>query len=153
MASGAKPEVDFDAEATSAATLDPSVIQDEYVNLPSTVSSWLRREVKATKAVRLAELELEVGKEQLTLEMRKKAKGPGGEKAMTADEVKASVITHPEYRRLSEAVIAAQETEEEITGVLKSLSAKRDMLVSLGSHIRAEMESGISVRDRSSSRR
>jgi hypothetical protein len=145
-----------DEDLRKAVLVNEDLIQQEYVNFPSTLRRWVKRRVDAAKLHRLAELDDEIQEEKLRLEIRGQneaaidgfAKDGAKVKKLTVDEVNAMVVTDPRYRASKEKVIAAAHFRDDSVGAVDVLQAKKDMLVSLGASMRADQESGISIKDR-----
>lgn len=155
MANGPDPD---DIKRTVA--IDQRNIQAEYCALPSALSLWIFRRVEATKRQRLAELDLEVLEENTKIDTRAanhaavrssvkdEKTGKPMLKLATVDEVDSLVASNPMVVNLKRKLIDATEAKEKAAGMVESLMAKRDMLVSLGADIRAEKHGDPSIRER-----
>ncbi len=167
MAKPTPAVVETQEEIERAVTIVPLEIQEDFQTLSGHVARWGARLAAATDEVRRAdhdlkinvkraELALETGEAQLQRDHRA---APPPTMKVTEAALEALVSTDPEYLRLrnqlievqadcGEALIDAQKKRDEISFVMEALDAKKDMLVSLGAHMRAEMEGGISIRER-----
>lgn len=164
MPKAARPAAETAAEIEGAVRIVPEAIQEEFARVPSDLHRWNVAAAQADEDVRRAELELDVWEAQSRLrvveEWRAENAAPvaDGDKKRAAprppgeDKIDAVVYSDPEYRRLRERGIAAQRRKADALGMLDSIRAKRDMLVSLGAHVRAEMERDAYIRDRGAGR-
>lgn len=149
-----------DKDLRRAISINPVAIQQEYVELPSMISTAINRKVTAAKVYRIAELEAEIAEEQLLIDTRaaneaavdQTSKGEGKVKRATVDEIRALVVTNPVYRKIRERVIEAEEERDRAGAFVEAMRAKSSMLVSLGADVRAEREGDISIKDRSARR-
>lgn len=130
--------------------INPEIIQEEFAQIPGNVARWAFRAAEAAEAHQRAEMEFEIGEADLKERHRNRLHGDGGK--ATIPQVDAATICDPEYRKLSEDVISAARAKADALAMVEALRAKRDMLISLGAHQRAEMDSHISVNERPSRR-
>lgn len=146
-------EADIDQYQWECLAIEPLVLTEEYVRLPSDVAYWNERyasvykhwlEMKARRERVLAERSEELRK---TLKFKKQADVADSSGRVTIAEVESAVARDPAYQAARDKEIAAEAEKVRLFGVLDALRTKRDMLVSLGAHMRAEMSSGISTRD------
>ena len=158
MAEPTRPQVPAltEEDLKKAVLINEDLIQQEYVNFPSTLRRWVKRRVDAAKLHRLAELEDEIQEENIRIAIRAKdearveAAENGGAKAkkLTVDDLNALVVTDPGYRASKEKVIEAAHLRDDAVGAVDVLQAKKECLISLGASMRADQESGISIKDR-----
>lgn len=166
MPRAAKVAVEKPDERKRATSIIPEAIQDEYAAVPSDLARWNMVAAQADEEVRRAELELDVWEAERRLKVvedwraaveaeaevaaadkKKAAPRPPGE-----DKIDAVVFADPDYRRRREAGIEAQRRKADALGMLDAIRAKKDMLISLGAHIRIELERDPSLRDRGAGR-
>ena len=127
-------ETDFDVE-DQAATIDPGSMQREFAEYPGVLSRWGGRYADAiSEASALAE-ELEDLEAEVYLELRaRKAQG------QTEAELKALVRTDRRVKLKRAMALAAKSKQTRYEKkVIAALHAKKEMLVSLGAHQRAEL--------------
>lgn len=105
----------------------------------------LEAEMKASIEAQ-KEAEKESGKKKAAPKSPAKAKGP------TVDDLKAMTDQHPDVRAAVEAELLSEAEYDYLRGVMETLRTKREMLVSLGAHIRAEMGTNPNMRDEVRSR-
>ena len=68
-------------------------------------------------------------------------------KKPSVDQLKGEVLNLDEYRDVKSHEIRAEVERSRIRGVLDAILAKRDGLISLGAHIRAEMRHDPTIRE------
>lgn len=90
---------------------------------------------EAKAAVRQLKAELELLDAQLTNKIRKKFGG-----VLKVNEVRALVVSSTKYRNKNVSLRKAQKTEDYVSGFVKALEQKKDMLVQLGAASRAEYD-------------
>ena len=115
----------------------PEAIQEEFVVVPTDLARWHSVVVLASDALKRAELDLETWEAEAADDVRVQAEKSGG-KAPGVDVLKDKVRRKPRYRALVEAVIEASRVKRRARRRRRDRT-KRDMLVSLGAHQRAEM--------------
>lgn len=127
-----------------AVSIDPVDLQQEFVTLPADLAYWGARHADAHRAALKAKFALEQAEAKTRLFIREQL-NLSGQKA-TVDEINARVIVDEFY---AEARLAAIETESvalRYRNLLSSVHAKKDMLVSVGAQVRAEMDGNPSLR-------
>lgn len=146
---------EIEADLVRAVSIDPQTIQDEYVHLPADIALYNERLARSTRLYLFAEIErkavhgkvyLRRAEELITIEPD--PKGNPKKKWPSVDRIEAAVNSDPEYinAREEEAMYDAERLR--FRGIVDSLSAKRDMLVSLGAHLRLEMANDPVIRER-----
>lgn len=179
-------EIEVEDFLARSVEIEPMMLEEEFVNMPSQFAYWNARLSEANKAFLKAKIardqtaarirmELKAQHEQqaqvdLEAEMKaaveaqkeaeketgkKKAapKPPAKAKGPTVDDLKAMTDQHPEVRAAVEAELMTEAEYQHLRGVLEALRTKREMLVSLGAHLRAEMSVNPNMRDEVQSRR
>lgn len=137
---------ELDAYRESCLRIVPEAIQEDYIRLAADMGFW--NEHYATAYSRWLELKMRrdtmyatryaVVRAQLEANTEKKVPIADVEQAMSRDEG---------YLQASTALIGAEAEKVRLWGVLDALRCKRDMLVSLGAHMRAEMAAGLNEGD------
>jgi hypothetical protein len=146
-----------EAEAAAALDLQGADIEVYYRRLPGEVSRWNLVVARAEEAVRRAD-EAERGAD-LALDAwvarRHLEVAEAGEKRPPEHVVHATVRADARYEAHRRAVIDARAVKseamrarDEAAAVLEGLRVKKDMIVSLGAHVRLEMERDALIRRR-----
>lgn len=122
----------------SCVTIEQADLQGEFVRVSSDLSYWNHRYAESCKRLLLAELARKKLHAALWLENKVDTLGKSG-KAPTLDDLKAMVELDINYREAKAEEIEAEVEKEELRGVVEAIRTKKEMLISLGAHIRAEM--------------
>lgn len=137
-------DIEVDDYLAKACEIDPLGLQEEYVRLPADLGYWNQKYAIAYRLHARARLSRKRLEALLAIEHRQGMLDEG--RKPTEAMVAVAVETD---ERLAEAMEAEVEHEVEkvrLWGVLDAVRAKKDMLVSLGAQLRAEMNSDPSVR-------
>lgn len=135
MAQAVKDEEKYLSECV---TIEPLAIQEEYIRLPADMSYWNARYADAVRGHLLAKHELERVEAQQQLEQREKLAAEG--KKPTEAMVSSAVLMSDEYNKAKLASIEAEVAKTRAAGRVDDLHSKREMLISMGAHIRKEMD-------------
>lgn len=136
-------DIDVETFLKDSVLIDPLCITDEYVRLPSDLAYWNQRHSDALKAHLRAKIELDRVEAMVYLEKRE---GGVDGKRLTVDGVNAAVAVDPRVLSAREAAVLAEVEKSRLHGVVSAVGAKKDMLVSLGAHVRQEMDGDPVVR-------
>jgi hypothetical protein len=138
---------DLEQYRRACVRIEPVCIQEEYIRMPSDLSYWseahalMYREWQLAKLAREQEWGRAVGRARAQL-----AGAPG--RGPTVDAVEAYAINDPEFVAAKTNEIQLESERIRLLGMVEALRTKRDMLVSLGAHIRSEMEHDPMIRER-----
>jgi hypothetical protein len=144
-------ELTVEEQLKSAVSIDPLLIQEEYVRLPADLAYWNERYVQAYRAQGTAKSRKERLFALLSLQTRQRLVDEGLKP--TESMVTAHVEGDKSYIAVADSFFAAEVELVRIKGVVEAVRAKKDMLVSVGAHIRAELNSDPSLRSESRSAR
>lgn len=117
--------------------IEPTRITDEFVRVPSDMAYWHEKYAVAYQQWLLAKLQREQTYATLYLQAQT-AIALTGKKGTIAD-IENAVLQDPEYTATRAQEGIAEVAKIRLHGVLDTLRTKKDMLVSLGAHMRAEM--------------
>lgn len=178
-------EIEVEDFLAKSVEIEPMMLEEEFVNLPSQFAYWNARLSEANKTFLRAKIARDQVGARIRMEMKaqheqqaqtdldaelkasldaqkeaekesgkKKAapKPPAKAKGPTVDDLRAMTDQHPEVRAAVEAELMAEAEYQYMRGVLEALRTKREMLVSLGAHIRAEMSVNPNMREEARSR-
>lgn len=132
------PVKDEEQYLQECVTIEPLAIQEEYIRLPADMSYWNARYADAVRVHLHAKHELERVEAQQQLEQREKLAAEG--KKPTEAMVSASVLLSDEYNKAKLTAIEAEVGKMRAAGRVDDLHSKREMLISMGAHIRKEMD-------------
>lgn len=119
-------------------------LQSEFTRIAADIARWNELFAEATADYRLAEHQLETVESTLYLHYKGHADSLG--QKVTEAALKAKVLTDPQYQEASVALIQEERQMLKAKGVVGALITKRDMLISLGAHIRAELHGDPALR-------
>jgi hypothetical protein len=126
-----------DTPMLAEAAIDPVLIRQEYIKLPADLAIANARFAAAYAEYLHADTACERVKARLSIEWRETLNDMGMK--ATVGMVDEKVITDDRYIRVQDHRDIAEIDKVKARGVVDALIAKKDMLVSLGAHIRAEL--------------
>jgi len=130
-------DIEVDDYLAESVVLDELALQAEFVRLPADLAYWNHRFARASEAAALAKLDLERTEAVVSLAVRQKLLDDGAK--ATEGVVDAYVIKNSSVYEAKKKHILAEAERVRIHGVCDAIRTKRDMLISTGAHIRAEM--------------
>ena len=131
--------VDIDQYLEECTKIEPMALQEEFVRVPADLAFWNGKyanvyqhwlEMKLAREICFAKLWQHHQTQLLINTPKGKA---------TISEVEAAVFQDAEYIDAKVKEITAEGEKVRLYGIMDSLRSKRDMLISLGAHQRAEM--------------
>jgi hypothetical protein len=125
--------------------VDPLQLQPEYVRLSSDLAAWNARYADALDSYLEADMALDTTEARLYIEWRERLLDEGSKS--TESVLKARVGTDPRYTAARLAMINAEVQKVRVQGVVRAIEAKKEMLISLGAHVRKEMEGNPKIRE------
>jgi len=128
---------DEDAYLKQSVDILPEAIREEFVRVPADLAYWGEKYAEAVKAHLLAAHHTKRMRAQLSIQVRELAHAK--DQKLTVDQVEAWVEQAPDYQSMRLQEIEAEAAKVSARCRLDAVSAKKDMVVSLGSHMRAEM--------------
>ena len=129
---------DVDKYLMDCVALEPMALEEEFIRLPADLAYWNNRYAEVyrywlERKLITAKLSAE-RKGELRAEMLIDAK------RVTISEVEDALTVDPGYQQAMAKQNAADAEKVRLHGVLDAIRTKRDMLISLGAHMRAEMQ-------------
>jgi hypothetical protein len=138
-------------EVIEAVTIMPELIQDEFVRVVPALARFnhvyavaQKRFMRAQYNLKRLEAELYVASRNAIIEM-------GGKP--TEAMIEAAVRTAPAYQACVDELVEAEFGKAEAYGNVDAIRTKKEMLISLGAHIRSELDGDPATRERSRGRR
>ena len=122
----------------SCVQIDDCALNEEYMRLPSDYAYWHERYVRAKQNQNTLKLERDRERAALTIHHREQLSMTTGK--VTESMVTAAVDSDDRWMKAKAYEIAAEAEAERLRGVVHALSAKKDMLISLGAQARAELK-------------
>lgn len=142
---------DLDPYLAECLNINPENIQEEFIAIPGLIAYWNARYADAQRAHLKAKHKLDVREAQLMGICRQEIINAGGKP--TEAMVAAAVQTNEEFIRARAAANEAEAAKSEAYGNLDAVRTKKEMLISLGAHLRVELENDPSLRSRVRGRR
>lgn len=126
-----------------AVAIEPLAMQEEFVRIPGDLSHWNAQFSEALKRFLVAKAESEHLWARLWLEAREALLTDG---KATEKLIEAKVNVTPEWQKAHINLVELEAEKTHIRGIVDAIEAKKEMLISLGAHIRSEMEGDPMVR-------
>lgn len=136
--------MDEDKYLQGCISIEPLALQEEYVRISSDLAFWNDRYANALAEERRAKLHLEELSAMLYIKYREDRTGRG--EKPTEAMLKADVTTDTQMHSAEVTLLDAEVARERLRGRLEAIRTKREMLVSLGAHVREEMKGDPSIR-------
>lgn len=131
-------DVDLEDYLRECVKIEPLAIQEEFVRIPADLAYWNSRYAQALRAHLMAKIDLDVTRAKLQPIVRLALQEAGAK--VTESQVDAAIESHDSYVEHRRRVADAEVAKNELFGSLDAIRAKKDMLMSLGAHLRVEME-------------
>ncbi len=131
-------DVELEEYLRECVKIEPLAIQEEFVRIPADLAYWNARYALALREHLTAKIDLDVTRAKLQPIVRLAIQEAGGK--VTESQVDAAIESHDSYVDARRRVADAEVAKNELFGSLDAIRAKKDMLMSLGAHLRVEME-------------
>ena len=137
-------ELNVEAYLADCVQMEPLAIEEEFVRMPADLAYWNERYATAYKGLALAEQRRRKLEALLRIEYREKMLAD--QKKPTESMVDAAVATDDRMLAARDDQIMAEVEKVRIQGVCEAVRCKKDMLISMGAHMRAEMNGDPTIR-------
>ena len=134
-----------DAHLLEAVTIDELAIQEEYIRLPSDVAYWGAKYAQADKEYLMAKVVLDRLERQLYSVCRDELLRT--EKRPTEALISSAIADSDEWLEAKEHLVECEYQRTLLKGSAEALRAKREVIISLGAHLRLEMMRDPVLRD------
>lgn len=131
-------------------TIEPMALEEEFVRVAADLAYWGAKWADAQKAAALVKLSRNEVEAALDAEHRAEA-AQSGEK-VTEKVIASRVASDERMKAIEIALIEADAAATRARAFADAVRAKKDMVVSLGSQVRAEMQADPSVRQQMTGR-
>jgi len=138
-------EIEVDKYLKDSVDIEPTQLQEEYVRVPADIAYWNERYSQALRRHLMAKMTLDRIYAGLQIETREKLALERGK--VTEATVSANIEVNPAYQAARLEVLEAEVESARIKGVGYAVSAKREMIVSLGAHLRIELQHDPIIRE------
>lgn len=136
----------FDTSAKSVqqvVQIDPLLLKDEFAKLPGQLAHYNELFAQALRKYLRAERRRKETFARLYLEKRESA-----EEKLSEGMIKAMVESDEEYEQACLHEIDTEVDKAKLWGICEAIRAKKDALISIGAHVRAELGGDPFLRDR-----
>ena len=137
---------DDDSYYEECVNLSVDDIKAEFCRLPADLAYWGARHAEALEVWKTAKSYRESTEARLHL-IQRETLAVGGSKRPTVADIAAAVTMAPEYSSAHAAEISAEAAHLAAKNRFLAVSAKKDILQSLGAHVRMEMSQDPIIRD------
>lgn len=144
-------DVEVTAYLRECVTIEPMALEEEFVRVPSDLAYWGARWADAQKEASLAKLQRDQVEAAIDAEHRMAA-ASAGEK-VTEKVIASRVLTDDRMKAVEIELIEAEARATRARAFCDAVRAKRDMVISLGSQVRAEMQANPTIRDQMAGQR
>lgn len=128
-------ELEIDDYLKQCIELEPEVITEEFSRISADYAYWNERYATANNVLLNAEFEEEKASARGYLKYKEQG---DAKKVPTEEAVKSAIRLDPHYGEARMALIGAQHERDHLKGILETLRTKREMLISVGAHLRQE---------------
>ena len=142
-------DIDVDAFLAECVKIEPLAIEEEYVRMPADLAYWNERYALALEDMQRAKLRSDKLEAFLKIEHRERLvqeSKSNKDIKVTESTVEAAVDNDERMAQAREDLLMAEVQKVRIAGTCEAVRTKRDMLISMGAHIRAEMQGDPSIR-------
>lgn len=142
---GGGPDIVLDEYLLECVNINPEDIEEEFIRIPGYLAYWNARYAHALKEHLRAKIDLDVMKAQLDPQIRIDLQDRGVK--VTEAQVSSGIETHADIIAAREHLAETEATKNEMFGYLDAVRSKKEMLISLGAHLRAEMGGDPHIRE------
>lgn len=139
-------DLDVEAYLHDCVSIYPEQIHEEYVRQSADYAYWNERYARALKRFLTSRVNLQRVEARVWMETRAKLLEENAK--VTEAMVNNEVAGNEDLRRAMDEKIEAEVEKTRLGGILEAMTHKKEMLVSLGAHVRKEMEGDPSLRER-----
>jgi hypothetical protein len=132
-------------------TIEPMALEEEFIRVPADLAYWGARWADAQRDAALAKLRRNEVEAAIDAEYRTEA-ATSGEK-VTEKIIASRVASDERMKAVEIELIEAEARASRARAFADAVRAKKDMVVSLGSQVRAEMQANPSIRDQMAGQR
>jgi len=125
--------------------IESSTLEEEFIRLPGDLAYWNHQYSRAYQTYLMAKNDLERVAASCSIIIRTQL-GIENKGKVTISEVEQQLVMSADYQRAKGAEIVAEAEKVRLYGVLDALLSKRDMLISLGAHMRQEMQNDPTIK-------
>lgn len=128
---------EFDQQVDGLLAVDETNINRHYASIAGDLGYWGRMYASAHREWRVAKLKKQ--RLEAALKQSKRSELEAARGKVTVDQVEAAVVLDAQMQECENEEVEAEFEKQNIGAVVDALLAKKEMLISLGAHMRAEM--------------
>lgn len=140
-------DIEVDSHLRSSVIIEREDMDLEFARLPGDLAYWNERYARSLMSFHEADLAFDHTKAQLfvehKLQLQEKAGSTDPRKGANLDSIKAAVEQDERYMDAKRRMVIADVERVRMRGVCDAVTAKKDMLQSLGAKLRSEMSDPI----------
>lgn len=133
------------------ARINPEDIQTEFERIPGQLAYFNAQYAGALNAHLVAEIDVKVTRARVYTAVREAMIAKGGKP--TEEYMKALIESNEDYIEQQYIASAAETKKNDLYGKLDAIRSKKEMLISLGAHLRAELGGDPLIREQAGARR
>jgi hypothetical protein len=130
-------DMTLDAYLHDCVTLVPEALQEEFTRVSPDMAYWSRKYSEAHKNFLQAKVAAKRMRALVYIDQREALLS--GNVKVTEALIEAKVETDIRVQEADDRLIVAEVERAEADGAMEAVRAKKDMLISIGAHVRAEM--------------
>lgn len=131
--------------------INPEDISGEFERIPGQLAYWNARYARALRVHLEAEINVKVTKARVYRDTREAIIAKGGKP--TEEYMKSLVESNHDYMEEQYTAAAAEADKNLMYGKLDAIRSKKEMIISLGAHMRAEMGGDPLIREQAAAGR
>jgi hypothetical protein len=125
--------------------IDDLLLDQEFIKLPAQLAYYTAQYADSVRSYLMSKLTVETSRARAHL--RLKAEAELGAKKLTVADLDAMTSIDPDYIDAAMELIETDVQRQKLRGIVEAVTAKKDMLQSLGAKLRAEMQGDPMVRN------
>lgn len=136
-------ELGVDQYLAECVQIEPLAIEEEFVRVPADLAYWNERYTRAVDAFHRAKIRVSKLEALLSIEHREALTANG---KATEKMIEAAVESDQRLLDARDSLVNAEVEKVRLAGYCEAVRTKRDMIISIGAHLRAEMGGDPSIR-------
>lgn len=142
---GEGAELEVEKYLIDCVRIEPTLIQEEFVRIPMDLSYWNERYAQAQEAWLMAKLQRDRTHGSADQRIRLRLQDEGLK--VTESLVQSYLETDEEMYEANVEVIRTEVEKIRVYGILDAIRSKKDALISIGAHIRSELQGSPQLRE------
>lgn len=144
-------DIEIDNYLADCVQILPEALNEEFVRVGADLAYWNEQFSRASRRFLHTKMALEQTEARLSIQIREALNGGGAR--VTEAMIVSRVITDDVYTEVRLGHVEAEAEKVRLYGVLDAIRTKRDMLVSIGAQMRAEMNADPTIKNHARNKR